>query len=268
MRKSRTLRLDEQLVEQGICHSLKEAQAATMAGRVVVNGVRAWKPGLPVRQDATVAVWKSPLRFASRGGYKLEKALRDFGVSVTNRVVLDAGAASGGFTDCLLQHGASMVYAVDVGFGQMKSSLAQDPRVVNWERVNISDLTLGRFEAPLDLCVVDLSYLSLARAVPILRSLFCQPYEMICLIKPLFEGLNSDEKTNLERIQGVLEHLFETLHDQGHQVADVTTSPILGTRESIEFLILVHPAGPLNSPSTLAKRAIEHAIKDPPRILE
>lgn len=257
-------RLDELLLSLGYFDDLKQAQAGVMAGKVVVDGALCTKPGTQVRHDARVAVRGVHLRYASRGGYKLEKALAVFPVSVKDKVVLDAGAASGGFTDCLLQHGAKLVYAVDVGYGQLKGRLAADPRVVNWERTNISDVEVEDLNPPVELCVADLSYLSLLKAVPILKSLLKGPYELICLVKPLFEGLAQEQKAEPAAIREVLVKLFQELRRQGVAVLDVTVSPILGSRESVEFLILLRNEERELDAEALVDKALRSFEAEPP----
>lgn len=262
-------RLDELLLHLGYFDELKEAQAQIMLGHVSVGGVVCTKPGMQVKANAQVAVRGLQLRYASRGGYKLEKALAVFPVTAEGKVVLDAGAASGGFTDCLLQHGARLVYAVDVGYGQLRGRLAADPRVVNRERTNISDVRLEDLDPPIDLCVADLSYLSLVKAVPILRALFRGPYEIICLVKPLFEGLAQDQKAEPEAIRKVLVRLFQSLQEQGAMVLDVTSSPILGSRESVEFLILLRQEeGDTPDANELADKAIRLLETEPPEAID
>lgn len=260
-------RLDELLVSLGYFDDLRHSQASIMTGKVLLNGEVCTKPGVRVKAEAEIAVRGVVLRYASRGGYKLEKALAVFPVNVKDRVVLDAGAASGGFTDCLLQHGAKRVYAVDVGFGQLRGRLAADSRVINWERTNISDLKIEDLDPAIDLCVADLSFLSLIKAVPILRALFRGQYEMICLVKPLFEHLPQHLKADQVAIRETLESFFVELLAQGVGVADVTSSPILGTRESVEFLVLLRLVQQEETPAELADKALQALIDDPPHRL-
>ncbi len=174
------------LVERGMFASLDEARRWTMAGKVLVNGHCLDKPGMPVPRDAVVCV-RSGLRYASRAGYKLEAALEHFSVDVAGQVALDCGASTGGFTDCLLQHGASLVYAVDVGYGQLVGRLRAEPRVRNLERTNLGDLTPPMLTPPPTLITLDLSYLSLTKALPLATSLLAPEGQVLALIKPLFE---------------------------------------------------------------------------------
>jgi 23S rRNA (cytidine1920-2'-O)/16S rRNA (cytidine1409-2'-O)-methyltransferase len=178
------------LVEQGHFESVDEARRWVMAGNVLVNDYPLDKPGMLVPRDATLHV-RGRTRFASRGGYKLEAALDHFAVRVAGRVTLDCGASTGGFTDCLLQHGAALVYAVDAGYGQLIGRLQADPRVRNLERTNLSDLSADRLTPPPTLITLDLSYLSLTQALPIASNLLAPPGQILALLKPLFEVTSS-----------------------------------------------------------------------------
>jgi 23S rRNA (cytidine1920-2'-O)/16S rRNA (cytidine1409-2'-O)-methyltransferase len=174
------------LVERGIFESADEAGRWVMAGQVLVNDQRVDKPGMLVPRDARLRV-RGRHRYASRGGYKLEAALEHFAVDVAGRVALDSGASTGGFTDCLLQHGASLVYAVEVGYGQLIGRLRADPRVHNLERTNLSDVVLSKLDPLPDLITLDLSYLSLTKALPLAAALLAPQGQVLALLKPLFE---------------------------------------------------------------------------------
>jgi 23S rRNA (cytidine1920-2'-O)/16S rRNA (cytidine1409-2'-O)-methyltransferase len=174
------------LVEHGLFESLDEARRWVMTGNVLVNDHRLDKPGMLVPRDATLRILGRS-RYASRAGYKLEAALEHFAVEVVGRVVLDCGASTGGFTDCLLQHGAALVYAVDVGYGQLIGRLRVDPRVRNLEQTNLSDLTSTMLTSLPTLITLDLSYLSLTKALPIATSLLASEGQILALVKPLFE---------------------------------------------------------------------------------
>ena len=164
-------RLDVVLVERGLCDSRSKAQALIMSGEVYVNGQKSDKAGTPVEDEAVVELRGNPCPYVSRGGLKLEKALRDFGVDPTGFVCSDSGASTGGFTDCLLQKGAKKVFAIDVGYGQLAWSIRQDPRVVCMERTNIRYVTPEQLGEPLDLSVVDVSFISLRIVLPAIRAL-------------------------------------------------------------------------------------------------
>lgn len=178
--------LDALLAERGIFESVEEARPWIMTGQVLVNEQRVDKPGMLVPADAVLRV-RGRHRYASRGGYKLEAALEHFQVNVSGRVALDSGASTGGFTDCLLQHGASLVYAVEVGHGQLAGRLRADARVRNLERTNLSDLVVTVLQPPPTLITLDLSYLSLTKALPIAASLVEPGGQVLSLLKPLFE---------------------------------------------------------------------------------
>lgn len=229
-------RLDATLVEEGLAADLREARGLIMAGRVLVNDRRVGQAGTAVRPDAVVRLRRASLRYASRGGLKLEAALARFAIDVRGRAVLDAGASTGGFTDCLLRHGAARVYAVDTGYGQLRGRLAQDPRVDNRERTNIADLNAERFEVPVDLCTVDLSYVSLTEALPQLTPLFRDAPEFVALVKPRFEGLAASDERNEAPLLKVLHRFVDRLAQTDLTLIDAMTSPIFGGRGSVEFL--------------------------------
>lgn len=189
IRKSQSTRkrpLAALLAERGIFDTEDEARRWVMSGQVLANGQRIDKPGMLVPGDAVLDVL-GRRRYASRGGYKLEAALAHFDVTVAGRVALDSGASTGGFTDCLLQHSAALVYAVEVGYGQLLGRLRADPCVRNLERTNLSDLVSTALDPPPTLITLDLSYLSLTRALPIAASILAPEGEVLALFKPLFE---------------------------------------------------------------------------------
>jgi 23S rRNA (cytidine1920-2'-O)/16S rRNA (cytidine1409-2'-O)-methyltransferase len=262
--KKRT-RLDDMLVELGYFADLRTARGWIMAGKVVVDERTTTAVGLMVAETVQIHLRGLPLKYASRGGYKLAHALATFGVEVREKVALDAGASTGGFTDCLLQAGAARVYAVDVGHGQFRASLAADPRVCAMERTNISEVRIADLVPPIELVVADLSYLTLAVALGEIRSLFRDPgqFEIVALIKPLYEELRQEDVTNLAAIEPVLRTLFERLSDQGIQVQGTCVSPLLGGRGAIEFLGRFR-AGPGLAPDVAARLAIEDARSSPP----
>jgi len=229
-------RLDALLLERGWFDDLKTAQGWIASGKVVVDGAVVTTSGSQVSPDIEIHLRGRRLRFATRGGYTLERAIQRFGIEVAGRVCLDAGASAGGFTDCLLQHGAARVYAVDVGYGLIKGKLAADPRVQVFEKTNIGELTRQTFAAPIDLACADLSYLSLQRALPILRGLFEGPYDITALIKPSFEGLGSRSAADAAHLGEVLTNLFDALARLEFRPTGVAVSPILGGHGAIEFL--------------------------------
>ena len=264
MAKKRT-RLDEHLVETGYFADLRTARGWIMAGKVVVDEKTTTAVGLMVAETVQVHLRGLPLKYASRGGYKLAHALATFGVGVRGKVALDAGASTGGFTDCLLQAGAAYVYAVDVGHSQFRASLAADPRVRAMERTNISDVRIADLDPPIDLAVADLSYLTLSVALSEIRALFRDPsqFEIVALIKPLYEDLRQEDVTSLAAIEPVLRTLFERLAAGGAHVQATCVSPLLGGRGAIEFLgWFGGQAG--TAPDVAAHLAIEDARALPP----
>lgn len=181
-------RLDAELVRRGLVASRAEAQAAVDAGLVTVGGAPAWKPARLVAADEPVVVLGPPRRFVSRGGDKLDAALDHFAVDVTGRRALDAGASTGGFTDCLLQRGAAHVVAVDVGHGQLDARLRADPRVTVRERLNVRAVTAADTDGPVDLVVADLSFISLGTVMAALLDVCAPGADLVLLVKPQFEA--------------------------------------------------------------------------------
>ncbi len=245
MARSPKRRLDDELVIRRLAEDLRVARGLIMAGKVVVDDAVCSKAGTPVSATARVHVRGRAMKFVSRGGYKLEAALERFGIDVSGRVVLDAGASTGGFTDCLLQRGAARVYAVDVGFGQLRGRLSTDDRVVNLERTNISDVEVGSLSPAIDMAVADLSNLSLRKAIPILRGLFREgaDVELVVLVKPLFEGLERSGMAAADALLSTLEALLSEVVAAGLGVAGLMASPIRGGRSSVEFLAWLRPDG-------------------------
>ena len=234
-------RLDILLCDKGLCESRSKAQAVIMEGLVFVNEQRVDKAGTPVDPESKIEIRGSTCPYVSRGGLKLEKALRYFGVDPTGFVCSDSGASTGGFTDCLLQQGAKKVFAIDVGYGQLAWSIRSDPRVVVMERTNIRNVTPEMLGEPLDLSVVDVSFISLRLVLPVIRDLLGPDGQVLCLIKPQFEagkdkvgkkGVVRDIKTHIE----VLDQFLETAGNLGFTVVDLTYSPVKGPEGNIEFL--------------------------------
>lgn len=234
-------RLDVLLTEKGLAESRAKAQAMIMSGIVFVNGQKVDKPGTSVDGDCEITVHGSACPYVSRGGLKLEKALRDFGVDPTGYVCSDSGASTGGFTDCLLQQGARKVFAIDVGYGQLAWKIRSDPRVICMERTNIRNVTPEQLGEPLDLSVVDVSFISLKLVLPVIRSLLKPDGQVLCLIKPQFEagkdkvgkkGVVRDPAIHLE----VLEQMVAAFREIGFTLLNLTFSPVKGPEGNIEFL--------------------------------
>lgn len=253
-------RIDRILVERQILVDENTAQRWIMSGSVLVNGNAITKPGTRIDLDSEIVVRGLNQKYVSRGGYKLESALDRFRLDVSRKIVLDAGASTGGFTDCLLQRGASFVYAIDVGFGQMRGAIAADQRVRNMERTNISELTIEALDPHIDLAVADLSYLSLTRAIPILLPLFQRSPILIGLIKPLFEGVPQQHKNSITEIEQALKRLHHTMQAIDLAIADLIVSPIVGSRGTIEFLgLFTNALPPKGSFAELRDEAIADA---------
>lgn len=234
-------RLDVLLTEQGYADSRARAQAIIMSGIVYVDGQKADKPGTAYEETVTIEVRGAVCPYVSRGGLKLEKALRDFGVKPEGFVCSDSGASTGGFTDCLLQQGAKKVFAIDVGYGQLDWKIRSDERVVVMERTNIRYVTPDDLGEPLDLSVIDVSFISLKIVLPAIKQLLKPTGQVLCLIKPQFEagrdkvgkkGVVREPQTHCEVLDG-----FVTLaHELGFTILGLTFSPVKGPEGNIEFL--------------------------------
>ena len=234
-------RLDLLLVEQDLAESRQKAQTTIMSGLVFVNGQRADKPGTMISADAKIEVRGKTLAYVSRGGLKLEKAMQVFPITLSGKTAADIGASTGGFTDCMLQNGASKVYAVDVGYGQLDWKLRNDPRVVCLERTNARYLTREQIPDLLNFASIDVSFISLKLILPALRGLMTDQGEVACLVKPQFEagrekvgkkGVVRDPKVHLE----VLEHFLSHADEADFSVLGMTFSPIKGPEGNIEYL--------------------------------
>lgn len=234
-------RLDVLLVERGHADTRTKAQAIIMSGLVYVDGQKADKPGMSFEESVSIEVRSGTCPYVSRGGLKLEKALRDFGVDPTGYVCSDSGASTGGFTDCLLQQGASKVFAIDVGYGQLDWKIRSDPRVVVMERTNVRYVTPEQLGEPLDLSVIDVSFISLKIVLPVIKTFLKPTGQVLCLIKPQFEagkekvgkkGVVRDPKTHKE----VLDNFVALANELEFKILGLTFSPVKGPEGNIEFL--------------------------------
>lgn len=234
-------RLDVLLVERGLAETRTKAQAVIMSGLVYVQGQKSDKPGTAYEENVDIEVRTGGCPYVSRGGLKLEKALRDFGVDPTGYVCSDSGASTGGFTDCLLQQGAQKVFAIDVGYGQLDWKIRSDPRVVVMERTNIRYVTPEQLGEPLDLSVVDVSFISLKIVLPVIKSLLKSTGQVLCLIKPQFEagkekvgkkGVVREASVHKEVLDQFVDHVMQT----GFHILGMTFSPVKGPEGNIEFL--------------------------------
>ena len=234
-------RLDVLLVSLGLAESRAKAQATIMAGEVYVNGQKADKSGMEVDITSNIEVRGSACPYVSRGGLKLEKALKNFGVDPTGYVCSDSGASTGGFTDCLLQQGASKVFAIDVGYGQLAWKIRNDPRVVVMERTNIRYVTPEDLGEPLDLSVIDVSFISLGLVLPVVKTLLKPTGQVLCLIKPQFEaGKDKVGKKGVVRDpavhEEVLQNFISLAKSLDFTIRNLTFSPVKGPEGNIEFL--------------------------------
>lgn len=262
-------RLDMLLFERGLVPSRERAKTSIMEGRVYVNGQKADKAGENVSEDAALEVRGTGKEFASRGGHKIEKALDYFQIDPSGLIVMDVGASHGGFTDCLLQRGASKVYAIDVGYGQLEWRLRQDPRVKCMERTNIRYVTPDMLEEPPSLCVIDVSFISLRLVLPVVFGLLSTDGRVACLIKPQFEaGKGKVGKKGVVREpsihQEVLSGFVENARAAGFIVQNLTFSPIKGPEGNIEFLGYLAKTGEESIPdlAALVREAHETLVRD------
>lgn len=236
-------RLDLLLVERGLVGSRENGRRKILAGEVLVNDQRVTKAGSLVDAGATIRI-KAAAPYASRGGLKLEKALREFAIDVTGKTALDVGASTGGFTDCLLEHGAAGVFAVDVGYGQLDWKLRNDPRVVVFEKTNIRYLKPASLPSRANLATVDVSFISLKVVLPSVKALLTAHHQIIALIKPQFEvGKGKVGKGGVVRSadehRRVIEEIIASVVARGYEVGGVTESPMLGAKGNKEFLLYI-----------------------------
>ena len=234
-------RLDVLLTERMFAETRSKAQAIIMSGMVYVDGQKADKPGISYEENVAIEVRGAVCPYVSRGGLKLEKALRDFGVKPEGFVCSDSGASTGGFTDCLLQQGAKKVFAIDVGYGQLDWKIRSDERVVVMERTNIRYVTPEQLGEPLDLSVIDVSFIGLEIVLPTIKTLLKPTGQVLCLIKPQFEagkenvgkkGVVRDAKIH----QMVLDNFVSLVDGLGFRILGLTFSPVKGPEGNIEFL--------------------------------
>ena len=241
---SNKTRLDVLLTEQGLQESRQKAQATIMSGLVFVNGQRVDKPGTAVPNDAKIEIRGNTLKYVSRGGLKLEKAMAEFPIELNGCICGDIGASTGGFTDCMLQNGASKVYSVDVGYGQLAWKLREDPRVVCMERTNARYLTHEQIPDELDFASIDVSFISLKLILPAVANVLKDGGYVASLVKPQFEagrekvgkkGVVRDPKVHRE----VLEQIMQYVLSIGFEILELSFSPIKGPEGNIEYLLYI-----------------------------
>jgi len=237
------VRLDSLLIERGLVTTRQQAIGLILSGNILVDGIKIEKAGKAVPEDAEIVV-KETLRYVGRGGLKLEEAIRSFNLNVKDKSAIDIGASTGGFTDCLLQHGAKKVYAVDVGYGQLHWRLRQDPRVINIEKTHILKLDWRLIQDPIDIATVDLSFISVTRIFPVLCEHLQQSATVIILVKPQFEvgkgevgkgGIVRDKDKIQKAVDKVISHAVKA----GFKVRGLINSPITGQKGNIEYLLYI-----------------------------
>lgn len=241
---SEKMRLDAAVFERGLAESREKAKAYIMAGVVFVNNEKADKAGMPIKPDDNIEVRANPLKYVSRGGLKLEKAMQVFPIKLTDAVCADIGASTGGFTDCMLQNGAKKVYAIDVGYGQLAWKLRTDERVINLERTNFRYVDKTQVPDELDFASVDVSFISLKHILPTMKTLLKNGATAVCLIKPQFEagkdkvgkkGVVRDSAVHIEVIENVKGYILSN----GFSLLDLDYSPIKGPEGNIEYLAYI-----------------------------
>lgn len=239
---SNKFRIDTLLVERGLIESRQKAQRVIMSGQVYVDNQKVDKSGTKVDRDSEIEIRGNTLPYVSRGGLKLEKAVQEFGIKLKDKVCIDIGASTGGFTDCMLQKGAKRVYAIDVGYGQLAWKLRQDERVVNMERTNIRYVEPEQIGEEIDFISIDVAFISLRLVLPVAKKLLKGDGEIVCLIKPQFEagreqvgkkGVVRDRLVHLE----VVESIVNFAHSISLSVIDLSFSPIKGPEGNIEYLL-------------------------------
>lgn len=255
-------RLDVLLVEKGFFDSREKAKAVIMSGEVYVNNQKADKPGASFDENLPLEVRSNAMKYVSRGGYKLEKALSVFPIDLSGKVTMDVGASTGGFTDCMLKNGASKVYAVDVGYGQLAWRLRTDSRVVNLERTNMRYVTREQVPDEVAFFSADVAFISLKLILPAARALCADGAEAVCLIKPQFEaGRGNVGKNGVVREKSVhtavVDDIVSWCLENGFSVLGLTFSPIKGPQGNIEYLIYLKKSdSPVNALTVSAEEIV------------
>ena len=249
-------RLDVLLVKRNLAESREKAKAIIMTGNVFVNDQREDKAGSTFKEDVTIEIKGNPMKYVSRGGYKLEKAVDLWQVPIRDKICMDVGSSTGGFTDCMLQNGASKVYAIDVGTNQLAWKLRQDERVVSMEKTNIRYVTPEDIADPIELFSVDVAFISLKKVLEPVKALLTSEGQGVCLVKPQFEagrekvgkkGVVRDPKVHRE----VLEQIMQYVLSIGFEILELSFSPIKGPEGNIEYLLYIQ-----NIPQTTEKEEI------------
>lgn len=261
------IRLDVALVEMGYAESREKAKALIMSGIVYVNNQKSDKAGNTIKSDDIIEVRGETLKYVSRGGLKLEKAMKSFPIDLNDCICADIGASTGGFTDCMLQNGAEKVYSIDVGYGQLAWKLRTDERVVNLERTNFRYVTSEQVPDMLDFASVDVSFISLYHIFPVLRTLLKDKGKAVCLIKPQFEaGKENVGKKGVVRDRqvhiAVIEKIICLVAENGFSLLGLDFSPIKGPEGNIEYLCFIEKTEePQNSCEITAEQLVEASYK-------
>ncbi|WP_210609662.1 TlyA family RNA methyltransferase [Priestia flexa] len=267
-------RVDVLLVERGLVETREKAKRTVMAGLVYANEQRLDKPGEKIDRETPLTVKGAVMPYVSRGGFKLEKALKEFDVQVKDRIMIDIGSSTGGFTDCALQNGAKMSYALDVGYNQLAWKLRQDERVVVMERTNFRYVTPADLTAGLpEFASIDVSFISLKLILPVLKQLLVSGSDVVALVKPQFEagreqvgkkGIVRDAKVHQE----VVENMVNFALKEGYDVRNVSYSPITGGDGNIEFLLHLHWKGQREQGENLATLTAQEVVEQAHSVLK
>lgn len=256
-------RLDVLVFEKGFAESREKAKAIIMAGKIYVDNQKADKCGQSYDENVNIEFRGTAPKYVSRGGLKLEKAIQNFQLSLDNKITMDIGASTGGFSDCMLQNGAKKVYSVDVGYGQLAWKLRTDPRVVNMERTNMRNVTPEQIPDKIDFFSIDVSFISLKLLLPVARTLLSDNAQAVCLIKPQFEagkekvgkkGVVRDPDVHIE----VVKSIYDFCLNSGYSVLNLDFSPIKGPEGNIEYLIHIQKS---DNPISTAAITPEELVK-------
>lgn len=260
-------RVDNLLFQKGLAESREKAKSFVMAGIVYIEEVKVDKPGMKVDVDVNITVRGKTLAYVSRGGLKLEKAMQEFGVQLQDKVTMDVGASTGGFTDCMLQSGAVKVFAVDVGYGQLAWKLRSDDRVICMERTNIRYLTKEMIDCLVDFASIDVSFISLRKVLPAVIDLMTDKGEIVALIKPQFEagrenvgkkGVVRDKTVHFNVIQDIVIFCYEVLK---LNINKLTYSPVKGPEGNIEYLLYISKESSLPT-NQVTNELIEEVVEN------
>ncbi len=260
-------RLDCLIAERGLAESREKAKIAVMMGNAYVDGQKQDKPGTMLPETVKIELRGEKLRYVSRGGLKLEKALARFPVDLKGKTALDIGASTGGFTDCMLQNGAKKVYAVDVGYGQLAWKLRTDPRVVCLERTNVRYLTREQVPEPVDFFSADVAFISLKLVLPVARRFLAENGCAVCLIKPQFEagrekvgkkGVVRDPQVHVEVVRDIVGFCLQN----GFSVCGLTYSPVKGPQGNIEYLVFLRKSDDPVCTAPAAEEVVRNSHRD------